>query len=159
MLGQMLRQAVWERLDMLDELAASADNPSLLSALRSELPRLTHGWRALLASHAPDPRGRCPECSSYWRSREASCSVWRTAHVHIAPAEMASSDAGSAGSEASRSVLARFRARLEFFRARLGFRAPKSSPHPRFGAERGAWEVQSAPLFPAAVAAGTGTVH
>jgi hypothetical protein len=153
MLGQMLRQAVWERLDMLDELATSADNPSLLSALRSELPRLTHGWRALLAAHAPDPRGRCPECSSYWRSRDASCSVWRAAHVHIVPAEMASSDAGSAGSEASRSVLARFR-------ARLGFRAAESSPSPNFGAKRGAWEVrQPAPLFSAAVAAGTGTVH
>lgn len=159
MLGQMLRQAVWERLDMLDELATSADNPSLLSALRSELPRLTHGWRALLASHAPDPRGRCPECSSPWRSREASCSVWRTAHVHIASTEMASSDAVSAGSEDSGSVLSRFRARFGF-RARSESSPSSSFSSVSFGAKRRAWEGrQSPPLFSAAVAAGTGTVH
>jgi hypothetical protein len=86
-LGQMLRQAVWERLDMLDELANSADNGSLLSVARSELPRLTHGWRALLASHAPDSRGRCPQCSSRWRPRAALCSVWRAAHEHLISAE------------------------------------------------------------------------
>jgi hypothetical protein len=89
-LGQMLRQAVWERLDMLDELASSADNGSLLSVARSELPRLTHGWRALLASHAPDTRGRCPECSSRWRPRAALCSVWRAAHEHLVHAESVS---------------------------------------------------------------------
>ena len=86
-LGQMLRQAVWERLDMLDELASSADNGSLLSVARSELPRLTHGWRALLASHAPDSRGRCPECSSRWRPHAALCSVWRAAHEYLVQAE------------------------------------------------------------------------
>ncbi|MGA9312069.1 MAG: hypothetical protein WBV74_17125 [Pseudonocardiaceae bacterium] len=89
-LGQMLRQAVWERLDMLDELASSADNGSLLSVARSELPRLTHGWRALLASHAPDSRGRCPECSSRWRPRAALCSVWRAANEHLVHAESVS---------------------------------------------------------------------
>ncbi len=93
-LGQMLRQAVWERLDMLDELASSADNGSLLSVARSELPRLTHGWRALLASHAPDPRGRCPECSSRWRPR-ALCSVWGAAHEHLVHAESGSGSASS----------------------------------------------------------------
>jgi hypothetical protein len=93
-LGQMLRQAVWERLDMLDELASSADNGSLLSVARSELPRLTHGWRALLASHAPDPRGRCPECSSRWRPR-ALCSVWGAAHEHLVHTEGGSGSSGS----------------------------------------------------------------
>jgi hypothetical protein len=93
-LGQILRQAVWERLDMLDELASSADNGSLLSVARSELPRLTHGWRALLAAHVPDPRGRCPECSSHWRSRATSCSVWRAAHQHLVPAEASSEATG-----------------------------------------------------------------
>ncbi|MFD1046533.1 hypothetical protein ACFQ1S_13710, partial [Kibdelosporangium lantanae] len=47
-LGQVLRNAVWERLDMLSELANRADAPSLLSVARSELPRLTEGWRAML---------------------------------------------------------------------------------------------------------------
>ena len=58
-LRQVVRQGVWDRLDMLDELASNADNGSLLSAARSELPRLTFGWGAVLAAHAPDPRGRC----------------------------------------------------------------------------------------------------
>ncbi|HZD14394.1 MAG TPA: hypothetical protein VE196_04560, partial [Pseudonocardiaceae bacterium] len=71
-------------------LASSADNGSLLSVARSELPRLTHGWRALLASHAPDTRGRCPECSSRWRPRAALCSVWRAAHEHLVHAESVS---------------------------------------------------------------------
>jgi hypothetical protein len=34
-LGQILRQAVWDRLDMLDELAGHADNGSLLSVARA----------------------------------------------------------------------------------------------------------------------------
>ena len=86
-LGQILRQAVWERLDMLDELASKADAGSLLSVARTELPRLTDGWRALLAAHEPDPRGRCPECSSRWRPRSAPCTVWRAAHEHLVSAD------------------------------------------------------------------------
>lgn len=82
-LGQILRQAVWERLDMLDELASRADAESLLSLARTELPRLTDGWRALLAAHEPDARGRCPECSSRWRPRRAPCTVWRVAHDNL----------------------------------------------------------------------------
>ncbi len=86
-LGQILRQAVWDRLDMLDELASNADNGSLRSVARSELPRLTSGWRAVLAAHAPDPRGRCRECSNRWRPRTAPCSVWRAAHEHLVSVE------------------------------------------------------------------------
>jgi len=86
-LGQILRQGVWDRLDMLDELASNADNGSLLSVARSELPRLTSGWCALLTAHAPDPRGRCRECSKRWRLRSAPCGVWRTAHEHLVGAE------------------------------------------------------------------------
>jgi len=86
-LGQILRQAVWDRLDMLDALASNADNGSLLSVARSELPRLTSGWRALLAAHAPDPRGRCPQRSNRWRPRLAPCSVWQAAHEHLVSAE------------------------------------------------------------------------
>ncbi len=86
-LGQILRQAVWDRLDLLDELVSDADSGSLLSVARGELPRLTSGWRALLATHAPDSRGRCPECSHRWRPRRAPCSVWRVAHEHLVSAE------------------------------------------------------------------------
>lgn len=130
-LGQILRQAVWERLDMLDELANSADNGSLLSVARSELPRLTHGWRALLAAHAPDSRGRCPECSGHWRSRAASCSVWQAAHEHLVSAEAVPSVAVSAESTAAGSVLSRLKA------------------------GRSGWQVRRPrSIFPAAVAAG-----
>jgi hypothetical protein len=81
--GQILRQAVSDRLDILDELASNADNRSLLSVARSELPRLTSGWYVLLDAHTPDPRGHCPECSTRWRPRPAPCGVWRTAHEHL----------------------------------------------------------------------------
>jgi hypothetical protein len=82
-LGQVLRNAVWERLDLLTELASRADAPSLLSVARSELPRLTEGWRALLAAHEPDEKGNCPECSGRWRQQKSPCSVWRTAYEHL----------------------------------------------------------------------------
>lgn len=82
-LGQVLRDAVWERLDMLSELANHADAPSLLSVARSELPRLTEGWRSMLAAHEPDDRGNCRACSSRWRQQKAPCSVWRAAYEHL----------------------------------------------------------------------------
>ncbi|MFB9430303.1 hypothetical protein [Streptoalloteichus tenebrarius] len=82
-LGQVLRNAVWERLDMLTELANRADAPSLLSVARSELPRLTRGWRAVLAAHEPDERGNCPECSTRWRQQKAPCAVWQAAYEHL----------------------------------------------------------------------------
>lgn len=86
-LGQLLRQAVWERLDMLDELAAHADGPSLASVARTELPRLTDGWRALLRAHQPDDKGNCPTCSSRWRAQKAPCAVWQAAHEHLVTPE------------------------------------------------------------------------
>lgn len=82
-LGQVLRDAVWERLDVLTELANRADAPSLLSVARSELPRLTEGWRTLLAAHEPDEKDNCPECSTRWRQQKAPCSVWRSAYEHL----------------------------------------------------------------------------
>lgn len=162
-LGQILRQAVWERLDMLDELASGADNGALLSVARNELPRLAHGWRALLASHVPDPRGRCPECSSYWRSRATLCSVWRAAHAHLIPADAVPSTAStttgsgvtvsseatvsaretvtsetgtSLGSDFSWSVFSRFKIRRSILQAR-----------------------RPASLFPAVVPAGAGAAR
>lgn len=82
-LGQVLRDAVWERLDVLTELTHRPDAPSLLSVARSELPRLTEGWRTLLTAHEPDDRGYCPECSTRWRRQQAPCAVWRSAYEHL----------------------------------------------------------------------------
>ncbi|WP_253858856.1 hypothetical protein [Prauserella alba] len=82
-LGQVLRNAVWERLDMLSDLADRADEPSLVSVARSELPRLTDGWRVMLRSHEPDDGGHCPTCSTRWRRVKAPCTVWQVAHEHL----------------------------------------------------------------------------
>ncbi|QRP45954.1 hypothetical protein [Amycolatopsis sp. FDAARGOS 1241] len=82
-LGQVLRNAVWERLDMLSDLANRADAQSLVSVARSELPRLTEGWRAMLQAHEPDERGDCPTCSTRWHRCKAPCSVWQVAHEHL----------------------------------------------------------------------------
>jgi hypothetical protein len=90
-LGEVLRRAVWDRLHMLENVANSADDDSLLLAAQSELPRLVAGWRAVLASHSPDLRGRCPECSSRWRPCVAPCSVWLSAYKHLICAESMSS--------------------------------------------------------------------
>lgn len=82
-LGQVLRNAVWERLDMLSDLAQRADAPSLLSVARSELPRLAEAWRSMLKAHEPDERGDCPTCSTRWHRCKAPCSVWQAAHEHL----------------------------------------------------------------------------
>jgi len=82
-LGQVLRNAVWERLDMLADLATRADAQSLVSVARSELPRLTECWRAMLSAHEPDERGDCPTCSTRWHRCKAPCSVWQVAHEHL----------------------------------------------------------------------------
>ncbi|GHG04878.1 MULTISPECIES: hypothetical protein [Amycolatopsis] len=96
-LGQVLRNAVWERLDMLTDLANRADAQSLVSVARSELPRLTEAWRAMLKMHEPDERGDCPTCSTRWHRCKAPCSVWQVAHEHLvagglAPQQSSSSD-------------------------------------------------------------------
>ena len=82
-LGQVLRNAVWERLDMLTDLANRADAQSLVSVARSELPRLTEAWRSMLRAHEPDERGDCPTCSTRWHRCKAPCSVWQVAHEHL----------------------------------------------------------------------------
>ncbi|WP_425432253.1 hypothetical protein [Haloechinothrix alba] len=82
-LGQILREAVWERLDMLSELAECADTASLASAAQSELPRLAEGWRSILRTHEPDERGDCPTCSTRWHRSKAPCTVWQAAHEHL----------------------------------------------------------------------------
>ena len=81
-LGQVLRNAVWERLDRLTDVANDADAPALISVASSELPRLAEGWRAILRVHEPDERGDCPTCSTRWHKCKAPCSVWQVAHDH-----------------------------------------------------------------------------
>lgn len=68
---------------MLSDLANRADATSLVSVARSELPRLTDGWRVMLRAHEPDERGDCPTCSTRWHKCKAPCSVWQVAHEHL----------------------------------------------------------------------------
>lgn len=82
-LGQVLRNAVWERLDMLTEVAENTEDRKLVTVARSELPKLTEGWRGLLAAHEPDAKGNCPECSSRWRQQQSPCPIWRAAYEHL----------------------------------------------------------------------------
>lgn len=89
-LGQVLRNAVWERLDMLSDLADRADAASLVSVARSELPRLAEAWRSMLHAHEPDERGDCPTCSTRWHRSKAPCSVWQAAHEHLVAGGLAS---------------------------------------------------------------------
>jgi hypothetical protein len=95
-LGQVLRNAVWERLDMLTDLANRADAQSLVSVARSELPRLTEAWRAMLKMHEPDERGDCPTCSTRWHRCKAPCSVWQVAHEHLVAGGLAPQQAPAA---------------------------------------------------------------
>ncbi|WP_033296009.1 hypothetical protein [Amycolatopsis jejuensis] len=101
-LGQVLRNAVWERLDMLSELAERADAPSLVSVARTELPRLAEGWRAMLQAHEPDERGDCPTCSTRWHRCKAPCSVWQVAHEHLVAGGLAPQALSAAAHRTSR---------------------------------------------------------
>lgn len=88
-LGQVLRNAVWERLDVLTELANRADAPSLLPVARSELPRIVEAWATLLTTHESDEKGNCTECSTRWRPQKAPCTVWHSAYEHLVAGALA----------------------------------------------------------------------
>jgi hypothetical protein len=80
---QKLRRAVLDRLNIVGERAGSAEAGSLVPMARTEIRRLTSGWRELLASHQPDDKGRCPKCSGWLRRRRWPCPVWLAAHHHL----------------------------------------------------------------------------
>src|SRR5699024_1277668 len=82
-LGQVLRNAVWEQLNMLSDLGQRADDASLASVARTEVPRLAEGWRHILRAHEPDERGDCPTCSTRRHRSKAPCTVWQVAHDHL----------------------------------------------------------------------------
>jgi hypothetical protein len=82
-LASTLSDAVHDRLDYLDKLAAEGDPPCRAALAGTEIARLTSGWRTLLAEHEPDEHGRCPQCSGLLRPRRHPCTVWTTAHQHL----------------------------------------------------------------------------
>lgn len=96
-LGQVLREAVWDRLETLAEHANHADTGTPTSAARSEIPRLAQGWRSTLREHEPDERGDCPTCSTRWHRSQTPCSVWHAAYEHLVAGGLAPmQQAGSA---------------------------------------------------------------
>jgi hypothetical protein len=77
-----MRDAVLNRLDHLDR-AAGADSGTLLQLARTELNRLTDGWRLLLTVHRRDDLNRCPVCPPGWRNRRWPCRVWTMAYKQL----------------------------------------------------------------------------
>lgn len=95
--GTAVREAVFERLDLLDQLVSQADVPSRAALAETEIARMTEAWRALLAEHQPDSHGRCKLCSRWRHPRAFPCAAWTIAHHHLVsvPGEVDRSDGRS----------------------------------------------------------------
>ena len=78
-----IRDAVLQRLDMLDKAAGDADPSTLLPLARTEITRIAEGWRLLLTVHQCDDDRRCRACPTGIRGRRWPCQVWRTAYAQL----------------------------------------------------------------------------
>lgn len=76
------RRGVLERLRTVDGIAHAGPDLPVLEA-RTQLRRITAGWRELLTEHQPDAAGRCPVCAGWWLRRKWPCQVWATAHHQL----------------------------------------------------------------------------
>lgn len=76
------------RLAALELRASAHPRPVDLELVREGLRVLIGTWRRLLAAHAADEDGRCPECPRGWlRRRRWPCAVWTVAHEHLVTLE------------------------------------------------------------------------
>ncbi|HEX7308173.1 hypothetical protein [Lentzea sp.] len=82
-MDEILRDAVLQRLALLDEAAERGGAEALVPLARAEIHRLADGWRLLLTVHQPDEDGRCRACPGWLRRRRWPCQVWNTAHQHL----------------------------------------------------------------------------
>ena len=80
MLAAVLGRAVYERLELIEEIADRGDDASVVRLARHELPLVLATLAAILRNHEPDDAGRCPHCGGRLRRRPHPCSVWQTAH-------------------------------------------------------------------------------
>ena len=78
-----LRNAVLQRLELLDKVAEHGAADTLVPLARAEIHRLADGWRLLLTVHQPDEDGRCRACPGWLRRRRWPCQVWTMAHQHL----------------------------------------------------------------------------
>ncbi|ANZ37948.1 hypothetical protein BBK82_19700 [Lentzea guizhouensis] len=82
-MDESLRDAVLQRLALLDEVAEQGEADALVPLARAEIHRLADGWRLLLTVHQPDEDGRCKACPGWLRRRRWPCQVWNMAHQHL----------------------------------------------------------------------------
>lgn len=82
-LASTLSDAVYGRLDYVDDLVDAADAESLRALATTEMARLTETVRAMLVQHEPDSRGHCPQCSGWLRHQRHPCSIWAVAHQRM----------------------------------------------------------------------------
>lgn len=82
-LTSTLSDAVYGRLDYVDDLVDAADAESLRALATTEMARLTETVRAMLIQHEPDSRGHCPQCSGLLRRQRHPCSIWTVAHQRM----------------------------------------------------------------------------
>jgi hypothetical protein len=81
---EALRAAVLRQLAMLEDIAEHGGPDSeLLPIARTELQRLTDGWRLLLEVHHPGTDSRCQACPGSLRHRRWPCGVWLMAYRHL----------------------------------------------------------------------------
>jgi hypothetical protein len=80
---ETMRAAVLRQLAMLDDAAQHGEADSLVPLARTELHKLTDGWRLLLTVHQPKEDGRCQACPGWLRRRRWPCRVWTMAYQHL----------------------------------------------------------------------------
>ena len=80
---RVFRRAVRERLRALDGIAEHTGLDLPVPMARTQIRRITKGWRELLSEHEPDAMGRCPVCSGWWWRRKWPCQVWAIAYYQL----------------------------------------------------------------------------
>lgn len=75
-------------LNDVDHLLQHADAASVAVMAPTELERMIHALRAILARHAPNADGRCHRCTARWAwwSQARPCHAWQIAHQHLVEA-------------------------------------------------------------------------
>ncbi len=95
MIAAVLGRAVYERLELIEEIADRGDDASVVRLARHELPRVLATLATILRDHEPDAAGRCPRCGGRLRRRPHPCTVWQTAH-HLLADESRTTNLGTA---------------------------------------------------------------